>query len=509
MKRTLLTLAVATFSLQAPALYAGPDEDSLVWVTNREANVPLVWWENLIDIAAMQHHFFDTLVYRNPETMEYEPLLATSWERIDDLTLEFTLREGVTFHDGSAFDADDVVVSYSKLIDPATQVMNASLVRWISSVEKVDDTTVRLHTAKPFPATFEFLSGTRMGIMPSEIWENPPRAANGSPDYANMPVIGTGPYKMISFEPGGDMVLERNEDYFVGPKGHQAIKTVTMKTVLDSETAIAELMVGQVDWVTSLTQDAVDSLRGVPGIEVLDGPDMRISYLMLDATGRSGETPVTDIRVRKAIAHAIDKPSIAKNLVGPAAQVLNAGCYPTQVGCSQEVEPYAYDPALSKELLAEAGYGEGLHITIDAYRDRFLLEAILGNLAEVGIDADINMLQWAGLRSKMNDSKVEVVQTGWASSGLNDISGIASVLLKMTPDDYCQNPEVKALLDTADTTIDAAERAATYKQALEKVNAELCWIPLYSHSKPYAYNEQLNFHATADGFPLFFLASWK
>ncbi|QPM92272.1 ABC transporter substrate-binding protein [Pseudooceanicola algae] len=508
MKRTCAALSVAMMGLVAPATHAAPDDDTLVWVTNREANVPLVWWENLIDIAAMQHHFFDTLVYRNPETMEYEPLLATSWERIDDLTLEFKLRPGVVFHDGSAFDADDVVVSYSHLINPDSHVMNSSLVNWISSVEKVDDMTIRLHTAHPFPAAFEFLSSTRMGVMPSEVWENPPMTADGTPDYANMPVIGTGPYKMVSFVPGGDMILERFEDYYDGPKGQPAIKTLQMKTILDSETAIAELMVGQVDWVTGLTQDAVDSLRPIPGLEVLDGPDMRVSYLQLDATGRSGDTPIADLKVRQAIAHAIDKGSIARNLVGPAAQVLNAGCYPTQVGCSQEVEPYAYDPEQAKALLAEAGYGDGIQITIDAYRDRYLLEAILGNLAEVGIDADINMLQWAGLRSKMNDGEVEVVQTGWASSGLNDISGIASVLLKMTPDDSCQNPKVKELLDKADITIDTELRAATYKEALDTIAAEVCWIPLYSHSKPYAYNEALDFFPTADGFPLFFLASW-
>ncbi|WP_375691762.1 ABC transporter substrate-binding protein [Pseudooceanicola sp. LIPI14-2-Ac024] len=510
MKKPLLATAaaLALCSASAPAL-AGKADDSLVWVTNIEANVPLVWWENLVDIAAMQHHYFDTLVYRDPKTMEYLPLLASEWSRVDDLTLEFKLRPGVTFHDGSAFDADDVVSSYTHLIDPKTGVMNASLVKWMSGVEKVDDMTVRITTAKPFPAAFEFLASTRMGIMPSEVWDNPPKNAAGEPDYANMPVIGTGPYKMVSFQPGGDMILERNEDYFDGPKGHPAIKTLHMKTILDPETAVAELMVGSVDWVTGLTQDAVDNLRGLPGVTVLDGPDMRISYLMLDATGRSGDTPVKDLKVRQAIAHAIDKKSIAENLVGPAANVLNAGCYPTQVGCSQDVEPYSYDPAESKKLLEEAGYGEGLKVTVDAYRDRYLLEAIIGNLREVGIDADINMLQWTGLRSKMNDSKVEIAQTGWASSGLNDISGIASVLLKMTPDDYCQNQQVKDLLDKADTTIDAELRDATYKQALDIVAAEACWIPLYSHSKPYAYAEDLDFFATADGFPLFFLSSWK
>ena len=98
MKHLMTTTALALAALTAAPAIAGPAEDTLVWVTNREANVPLVWWENLIDVAAMQHHYFDTLVYRDPETFEYLPLLAESWERIDDLTLEFKLRDGVTFH---------------------------------------------------------------------------------------------------------------------------------------------------------------------------------------------------------------------------------------------------------------------------------------------------------------------------------------------------------------------------------------------------------------------------
>lgn len=510
MKTIATALSAAAFlAVSGPAAHAGKDDDTLVWVTNIEASIPLVWWENLVDIAAMMQHTMDTLVYRNPETMQYEPLLATEWTRVDDRTLEFKLRPGVTFHDGSAFDAEDVVVSYSRLIDPATRVMNASLVNWMERIEKVDDMTVRIVTRQPFPAALEFLSGTRMGIMPSEVWLNPPKTADGQPDYARMPVVGTGPYRMTSFAPGGDMVLERNDAYFDGPKGRPAIGRVVMKTILDTETALAELMVGSVNWVTGMQQDSADQMREMPGVTVIDGPDMRISYLMLDATGRSGDTPVKDIRVRRAIAHAIDKEGIAKSLVGPASQVLNAGCYPSQVGCTQDVVSYEYDPEKAKALLAEAGYANGIDIAIDAYRDRYLLEAIVGNLRDVGIRSNITMLQWAGLRAEMDSSKIEVAQTSWSSSGLNDVSGIASVLLKMTPDDYCQNPEVKALLDKGDTTIDPQERNAAYKAALQKVQEELCWIPLYAHSKPYAFSEELDFVPTADGFPLFFLSSWK
>lgn len=505
--KTLLS-GVAALAIAGP-VHAGPDDNSLVWATDREVAVPFVWWDTTTEMGAMMYHIYDTLVYRNPETMKYEPLLATSWEWIDDTTLELKLREGVTFHDGSAFNADDVVKSYSMLLDPASGVINARFIQWMNEVEKVDDYTIRLNLAEPFPAALEFLSGTRMAIPAAEVWDDLPNKPDGTPDFASMKSIGTGPYKLTEFDPGEGMTLMRNDTYFDSPKGQPSIEKIVFRTIPDQETRVAELMVGGIDWITDMPYDMVDQIAMVPGLKTTAGPDMRIAYISLDRTGRMEGTPVADVRVRKAIAHAIDRETIAKEIVGSASEVVNAACYPSQVGCTDDVPHYEYDPEKAKALLAEAGYPDGITIQLGAYRERPHAEAIIGYLREVGIDAKLNYLQWNGLREQLINGELDSAIRTWASSGLNDVSAIASVLLKMPPDDLCQSPEIKAALDEGDTTVDPVARDAAYKKALTMVATEVCWVPLYSYSKVYAHNENLDFFPTADGFPLFFLADWK
>ena len=160
-------------------------------------------------------------------------------------------------------------------------------------------------------------------------------------------------------------------------------------------------------------------------------------------------------------------------------------------------------------MRAEAGYPDGITVEMGAYRERPHSEAVMGYLRESGINAQLTYLQWSGLRERLTAGDIDMAVRTWASSGLNDVSAIASVLLKMAPDDLCQSPEIKAKLDAADTTVDADARAALYKEALTMVAEEVCWIPLFSYSKVYAHNEALNFFPTADGFPLFYLAEWK
>ncbi len=509
-KRTAALAGVAlTAMAAATSAAAGAADNSLVWATDREVNVPFVWWDTTTEMAAMMHHVFDTLVYRNPETMAYEPLLARSWRWVDDTTLEFELREDVRFHDGSSFDADDVVASYTRLIDPATGVLNATLVNWMSGVEKFGQHAVRIRMKAPFPPAFEFLSGTRMGILPAEAWEGLPPSPKGGPDFTKMRPVGTGPYVMADFRPGEGMTLTRNPDYFDGAKGQPAIGTIVFRTIADQETRIAELMVGNIDWITDLPVDMAEQLGAMPGVAVTNGPDMRIAYLAIDRVGKTGEGPLNDVRVRRAIGHAIDREAIARSLVGPGSMVIDSACYPTQVGCTSDVTVYGYDPDRARALLAEAGYAGGFAVEFGAYRERPYAEAVIGYLREVGIDAQLNYLQFAGMRDRIANGNMGFAMRSWASSGLNDISAIASVLMAMEPDDLCSFPEAKALLGEGDRTIDAAQREAIYARALEMIAQEACFLPMFSYSKLYGHAEKLSFLPTADGFPLFYLARWE
>src|SRR5882757_7157057 len=153
--------------------------------------------------------------------------------------------------------------------------------------------------------------------------------------------------------------MARNPDYFAGsPKGKPSIGKIVYRTVPDSATQLAELMTGGVDWLWDASPENAAKLAQMPGITVTSAPTTRMSFLSLDAAGRSGKTPMQDARVRRAIYHAIDRAAITKQLVGAGAAVLDSMCPPVQFGCATDVTVYPYDPAKAKQLLVEAGYAD-------------------------------------------------------------------------------------------------------------------------------------------------------
>ena len=163
--------------------------------------------------------------------------------------------------------------------------------------------------------------------------------------------------------------------------------------------------------------------------------------------------------MRKAIAHAIDRESIVKNIVGEGAQMLNTMCSPSQVGCTDEgATTYKYDPALAKKLLAEAGYPNGFDIDIVAYRERNQTEAIINYLQAVGIKAKLSFLQYAAMRDMVRANKAALTHQTWGSNLVNDVSASTPVYFGFGGDDITRDPEVRDLLDKGDHTIDP-ERA--------------------------------------------------
>ncbi len=322
----------------------------------------------------VSRHICDDLLYRDPVTMEYKPLLAKSYKWVDNKTLEFELREGIKFHNGEPFDADDVVFTVNYVVNPDNKVLVQQNVDWMEKAEKLGPFKVRITCKKPFPAALEYLSGN-VPIYPNEYY------AKEGPKGFGLKPVGTGPYKVVEVEQGKRIVFKRNPDYFKeSPKGQPAIETIVQRTIPELTTQIAELMTGGVDWIYMLPPDQMEKIGKVPGIETVVGEDMRIAFLQMDASKRCGETPFAKLEVRRAVNHAIDRAAIAKNLVGGASRVVDSACFPTQFGCEQNVMKYDYNPAKAKELLAKAGYPDGFETDFYAYRDRPFAEAMVGYL---------------------------------------------------------------------------------------------------------------------------------
>ncbi len=503
MIRKLLAAAVfATVALSAPASFAGKADDTLNVAIDRELETLDPYMNTAREGILISRMVWDGLLYRDPKTNEYKGNLATSYKWIDDTTMEFELRRGVVFHNGAPFDADDVVYTINWIADPANGVKTQRNVNWLKSAEKINQYKVRIYLKKPFPAALEFLSGPVV-IYPHEYY------AKVGPKGMGVKPIGTGPYKVVSVEQGKRFIFERNDNYYGGPKGKASIKRIVIRTIVESNTRLAEMMSGGLDWIWRVNADQAENLKRLDRFTVVNASTMRIGYLGFDASGRTGKTPMTDIRVRKAIAHAIDREGIVKALVKGKSIVVNAACFPTQFGCTDDVAKYDYDPAKSKALLAEAGYPDGFAIDFYAYRNRDYAEAMISNLNAVGIKVKFHYLKYAALRDKVQAGQVPFEFMTWGSYSINDVSAITSHFFKFGKDDYARDQDVKNWLDTADNSTDPAVRKANYKLALQRIAERVYWLPLWSYNTYYAFTKDLSFTPTPDEIPRFFQMRWK
>ncbi len=513
MNRLTPLAAVIAAALGASPALAGKANDTVTWSTTSEVDTADLYYQNLREVVIIAHQVCDTLMHRNSKTNEYEPLLASDYKWVDDVTLDFTLRPGVKFHNGKPFGAEDVAYTFGHVSKAENGAVTQLVVDWVKSVDVVAADKVRFHLKAPTPAALEYLSGVTP-IYPKGHYDNAPEVpgADGKKrrDWGAVQPMCTGPYKITRFVPGQTVVMEKNADYFKGgPKGTPKIGKLVFRTIADSQAMIAELMTGGLDWIWDVPKDNAEQFARMPNLTIKQAPTMRISFLSLDAAGRTGDNPLKDVRVRKALNYAIDRKAIATNLVGTAAQVLDTACYPSQFGCSQDVTKYEYSPAKAKALLAEAGFANGFTMPIYSYRDRGFTEAVIGYLRAVGITADLKYMQWRALRPILETGKAELAHLSWGSQAINNSSASVSNYFKFSEHDYARDPEIKAWLETADGTANSAKRKEAYGKALKKIADQAYWVPLFSYARYYAYTSDLNFEPSPDELANFYASSWK
>jgi len=512
--KTIRHLAVGAAALLAGtgAALAGKANDTFVWATSTEIGPPDLYYGNQREVLIIAYAQCDSLLHRDPVSNDYKPLLAETWTWLAPTTLELTLRKGVKFHDGREFGAQDVADTLNHVARPDSGMQIRVIIDWIKNVEVVAPDKVRIHAKAPTPAALEFLSGTTP-IYPRGHYESAPTvpAPDGKTrrDWGAVKPICTGPYILKDHKPGQSVTLTKNPNYFAGsPKGKPQIGTIVYRTIKDAETQVAELLTGGVDWIWGVPPENAKQLGAMPNVVVKSAATMRMSFLSLDAAGRTGDTPLKDVRVRRAIFHAIDREAIAKNLVGEGAAVQKSLCVPVQFGCTTEVPDYPYDPAKAKALLAEAGH-PNLSIPFYAYRDRPYSEAVLNYLRQAGIKPELKFLQWQALRPLIIEGKTEVAHLTFGSNGILDASASTSYYFRHSVDDYARDPEVRDWLAEADTSTDPDNRKALYAKALKKINDQAYAVPLFIYGRTYAYSQDFEFPLTQDEMAHFYMARWK
>lgn len=453
--------------------------------------------------ATLSSAIYDTLLYQDPATGQVTGLLARSWTWVDEKTIDLDLREGVKFHNGDAFDADDVLYTVSFVIDPENKLrQQESSFQFVKAVEKRGSHKVRLTLARPEPIA-EFQLAARFIVWPGKYTQ-----AQGHMIHATRPV-GTGPYRAREVSPGKGLTLSAFEGYFDGPKPKAKIGAVNIRIIPDLQTQVAELMAGRLDFAQDMPPDQAENLRLNPSLKVLYGDTIRITFLSLDATARAGDSPLKDERVRRAIAHAIDREAIASRLIGGGSKALNAQCHPAMNHCVQDLPRTGFDPAKARELLAAAGQRD-LSLTFAASVDlKTVAEAIQGYLTTVGIRTRIETAPLPTWRRNFLAGQSQMSVLSWGGGGIYDTSAALPVFFDMGNADYARDQEVADWIKQAGSTMDQTRRAQVFRQALTRIAEKTYTVPLYTNTVNYVMTAEVDYTPTRVDVPVLSQIGWK
>ena len=435
---------------------------------------------------------FDSLMCFNPGKGTLEPLLATSWNWVNDRLLEVNLRQDVKFHDGSDFSGEDVVYTLSWLLDPNSKLRFTENWSWIERVESVERYKVRIHAKVPFAPALVRLAMSSMPMIPKAVHGDPARRN----EFGIKTPIGTGPYKVEFVDANKGVMLVKNARYPQGSDCKQAatIGRVHISPIPDQQTQIAQLAVGGLDYLKVAEKDQVSFLSADPRLAITATQGLTFNFMAIDASGRSGNKPLADIRVRQALFHAIDRDLITKSVVagGADAKVLDELCFKSQFGCSFSAKPKGFDRAAARALLAQAGYPDGFEVELLATPSVFgLAEALAGELRKIGVRAKVDRATFTAYRDKQRLGKQQILINEWSSGGLPDAYSTIDYFFGDSPRDYWQDKDIKARAAQAVSILDDAQRREIYKGIYDRAIEQAYVLPISTKPAVFVHTKEL------------------
>lgn len=488
-----LILAAGMAAAVTPALHA----EEFRWASTTDPQTMDPHAVNSAPVLGFLNNVYEGLVRRGKD-MAIEPALAVSWEPIGQGDgWRFHLREGVTFHDGSDFTADDVIFSYQRASSPEADT--SSWFAPVSEVNKVDDFTIDILTTAPNPIFPDSIANWM--IMDSGWAEanGAARPAKDAENHATLSANGTGAFVVAERQPGLKTVLEPFDGWW-GEVEHN-LTSATFTPIQNPATAVAALLSGDIDLINPVPiQDAARLTQG-GNVQVIQGIEARVIMLGFDhdsdvlkyGTNQGDPNPFRDVRVRQAVAQAINVPAILQTIMRgnaePAAQLVS----PAMRGYSGDLGARpAYDPEAAKALLAEAGYADGFSFGLKCPNDRYLndesvCQAVVSMLAQVGIDAQLDAMPVRNYWPELREDNFDMYLLGW-SPGTFDAEHPVR-FLATTPNaekklgswnfGAFSNPRVDALLPQIQSEIDDTKRQAMLDEVTGILQQEVAYVPLY------------------------------
>ena len=489
---SILAALVAATAISPPISVLAAPEGQIVIAQGGDPSTldPHMHAENFT--FAVVHNVFDHLARRSVRSgqLAHDPGLATSWTTVNATTWEFKLRPGVKFHNGEEFNAEAVKFSIERVLNPDQKARWRWAFADIERVEVVDPLTVRIVTKAPFPTLITNLAFC-MPIMPPKYVRE-----KGDTHVATNPV-GTGPFKFVRWRKDDELVLEANEAHW---RGAPKVKTVVFKPIPDESTRVASLVTGQVDIARGVPPSLVKQIDDNPRTRVAKVPSALNIHVTLDTLK---EGPLRDRKVRQAINYGVDKDAIIRAILEGNGGAVGGPLTPVMFGFAPEVKPYPYDPERAKRLLAEAGFAQGLSLTLNSPNGRYLKdkevnEAIAGQLGKIGVRTQVVTHEWGSYVGKWPDGLVPMYMLGWAGSW--DADGILYPLLRSGQRfSRWSSPDFDSLIDKARRTLDQAERVKLYWQASQLAHDEAPWLFLFHGIDIYGINRAvLDWEPTSD-----------
>jgi len=507
--------AIATLGLAGNAL-----ADTLTIGLAAEATSMDPHFHNLTPNNQIARHIFDNLINQD-ETQQLLPGLATEWGPIDDLTWAFTLREGVTFHDGTPFSADDILCTFERAPDVPNSPSGFGTYIRGKTVEKIDDYTIHIKTDVPYP------------LMATDVSTIPVISAAycdaTTEDYnSGAATFGTGPYEFVQYTPGDRVVLERNDDYW---GDLPEFETVVFRPITSDPSRVAALLAGDVDMINIVPTADLETLESRPEVALHTGISNRVIYMHIDhwreqsphLTAKDGsaiDNPLRDQRVRLAISKAINREAIRDRVMEgqaiPAGQLLPEGFF----GVSPNLEAEPFDPEGARDLLAEAGFPDGFRMVAHGPNDRYtndaqILEAIAQMLTRLGIETSIDTMTNPVFFSRASsgadgEPEFSFILVGWGAGSGEASSPLRSLLATFDPDagmgasnrGRYSNPEMDALLGEALTTVDDTRRDQLLAEATELAIKDLGIIPIHYQVNTWATRAGLSYVPRTDEYTL-------
>ncbi len=433
------------------------------------------------------YNIHDTL-FHPQEDATVKPALAEKWEKVDDRTWKITLRQGATFHNGEPVNAEAVKFSFDRVFKEELNCPHKGKLSAFTELKVLDERTFTISTEEPY-APGLYILGYYLPIVPPKYVQEV-----GDTEY-NVKPVGCGPYKLAEWVRGQEVILERFEAYY-GEKPQY--EKVIFRGVPEEASRIASLLTGEADVISGVAvhqrKKIIDSGKAylTPQMGVMP-------YLGLNTY----EPPFNDVRVRRAVNHAVNRELINKALFNGEAILCAGPISPRTFGANPDLKPYPYDPEKAKKLLADAGYPEGFEarLAYPTYMSQIQeqAEAIAADLGKVGVRVTLEPYERAVMWEKYKGRQHQMFIYWWDDAPEPD-RYVYSLFHSKSRDYYYKNEAIDRLLDKGRTIMDREERAKVYHE-IDRILYEDCpWVYLYVVPEVFGVANDVDYEGRRDGF---------